>query len=103
MGSRQSSGGSQAGPRQAALPSEAGAARGKGHRRTASSGQGTATTGDMGPEWTEEVDQVQCIRQATVLTTVLSQHAYSTCVIMLACLWSFRHGSVSMKRVCVKA
>ncbi|DBA89976.1 TPA: hypothetical protein ACH3X2_004351 [Trebouxia sp. C0005] len=57
MGSRQSSGGSQAGPRQGPLSNEGGAARGKGHRRTASSGQGTATTGDSGPEWTEEVDQ----------------------------------------------
>ena len=58
MGSRQNSGAFQAGPRQGATASEGVAARGKGHRRTASSGQGTATSGDMGPEWTEEVDQV---------------------------------------------
>lgn len=67
MGSRQSSGGSQAGPRQGPLSNEGGAARGKGHRRTASSGQGTATAGDSGPEWTEEVDQVlQCVRLSPV-------------------------------------
>lgn len=58
MGSRHSSSGSQAGPRQGPLGNEGGAARGKGHRRTASSGQGTATAGESGPEWTEEVDQV---------------------------------------------
>lgn len=59
MGSRQSSGGSQAGPRQA-MNSDLGAARGSrgGHRRTASSGQGVPSAGELGPEWTEEVDQV---------------------------------------------
>lgn len=59
MGSRQSSGGSQTGPRQA-MNSDLGTARGvsRGHRRTASSGQGVATAGELGPEWTEEVDQV---------------------------------------------
>ncbi|KAL3134847.1 hypothetical protein ABBQ32_007815 [Trebouxia sp. C0010 RCD-2024] len=58
MGSRQSSGGSQAGPRQA-MNSDLGAARGSrgGHRRTASSGQGVPSAGELGPEWTEEVDQ----------------------------------------------
>ena len=31
----------------------------KGHRKTASLGQGApALNGDLGPEWTEEVDQV---------------------------------------------
>ena len=61
MGSRQSSGGSQAGPRQA-MNIDLGAATGapsRGHRRTASSGQGVATAGELGPEWTEEVDQVR--------------------------------------------
>lgn len=44
------------------MNSDLGAARGasRGHRRTASSGQGVATAGDLGPEWTEEVDQVCC-------------------------------------------
>ena len=62
MGSRQSSGVSQAGPRQA-VNTDVGAARGgsRGHRRTASSGQGVATAGELGPEWTEEVDQVCCV------------------------------------------
>ena len=32
----------------------------RGHRRTASSGQGVATAGEQGPEWTEEVDQARC-------------------------------------------
>ena len=81
MGSRQSSGGSQAGPRQGPLSNEGGAARGKGHRRTASSGQGTATTGDSGPEWTEEVDQVpQCVHlsPSQCCCCLLSWAAYYT-------------------------
>lgn len=42
------------------MNSDLGAARGSrgGHRRTASSGQGVPTAGELGPEWTEEVDQV---------------------------------------------
>ena len=45
------------------MNSDLGAARGasRGHRRTASSGQGVATAGELGPEWTEEVDQVCCL------------------------------------------
>lgn len=71
MGSRQSSGGSQGGPRQA-LITDIGAARAsKGHRRTASSGQGVATAGELGPEWTEEVDQVGY--SPSVLTKTLCQ------------------------------
>lgn len=43
------------------MNSDLGAGKGasRGHRRTASSGQGVATAGDLGPEWTEEVDQVR--------------------------------------------
>ena len=71
MGSRQNSGGSQGGPRQA-LTTDTGAARAaKGHRRTASSGQGVATAGELGPEWTEEVDQVG--PSTSVLTESLCQ------------------------------
>ena len=36
----------------------------KGHRKTASLGQGSTSIGELGPEWTEEVDQVTCDQQA---------------------------------------
>ena len=45
------------------MNNDLGGARGssRGHRRSASSGQGVATAGELGPEWTEEVDQVCCM------------------------------------------
>ncbi len=94
MGSRQSSGGSQAGPRQGPLSNEGGAARGKGHRRTASSGQGTATAGDSGPEWTEEVDQVPQCASAIIQCCCLSLSLHKAQHSAIGHLPSCRKGTI---------
>ena len=62
MGSRSGSGGSfsRPGPGSVDMPMN----KTKGHRKTASLGQGSPSIGELGPEWTEEVDQVTCDQQA---------------------------------------
>lgn len=60
MGSRSGSGGAipRPGPGSLDLPLN----KTKGHRKTASLGQGSSAPGELGEPWTEEVDQVTACR-----------------------------------------